>query len=256
MADIAMDDDALGPVSRLFVDSLPGEPALQMCFMRPEPDELCPELPFLVPPPTLRSLRDCGLEPTVVSAADVLAVGPPAASDMSTSAQPEPLSADERKALLCTAVQAAARGTAVPATLSRLRPADWEAALDAKFGETLNAAALRNLAGAAGSEALCDHLLRYAVPRLLKEHAAKTPDADGAPSLAADRESGAEALPPALSALLTSLLQGGSLLRLPDADEFDERCTRLLRTSVEADPSRLGLRAATQAACMYAARRA
>ena len=72
---------------------------------------------------------------------------------------------------------AAARGTAVPATLSRLRPADWEAALDAKFGETLNAAALRNLASAAGSEALCDHLLRYAVPRLLKEHAAKTPDA-------------------------------------------------------------------------------
>ena len=81
MADIAMDDDALGPISRLFVDSLPGEPALQMCFMRPEPDELCPELPFLVPPPTLRSLRDCGLEPTVVSAADVLAVGPPAAID-------------------------------------------------------------------------------------------------------------------------------------------------------------------------------
>ena len=94
-AERAMDDDTLGPISRLFVDSLPGESALQMCFMRPEPDELCPELPFLVPPPTLRSLRDCGLEPTVVSAVDVLAVGPPAASDMSTSAQPEPLSADE-----------------------------------------------------------------------------------------------------------------------------------------------------------------
>ena len=85
MADIAMDDDTLGPVSRLFVDSLPGEPALQMCFMRPEPDELCPELPFLVPPPTLRSLRDCGLEPTVVSAADVLAVGPPAAAGIAES---------------------------------------------------------------------------------------------------------------------------------------------------------------------------
>ena len=74
------------PTAPLFV-ALPDEGILQMCVMRPEPEELCPDLPLFVPfvPSELSvSLREAGLAPRVLSAADVLA-GEPASTSAADS---------------------------------------------------------------------------------------------------------------------------------------------------------------------------
>ena len=94
--------------SHVFVE-LPDEPvALQMCVMRPMPEELCPSLPFLVPPPAAPSDGGMGLaalsRDVLVKAADGSAPGivpPPTLSN-----------ADEDEALLHATEQEAAHGTA------------------------------------------------------------------------------------------------------------------------------------------------
>ena len=97
---------------------------------------------------------------------------------------------------------------------------------------------------AAGSELLCDELLRGAMPRLLRQHEEQERHAGAAGDSEADDASAP--LPEPLAELLAALLHGGSLLRL-SADAFEEQVLGVLAQSAP----RLGARASTAATLAY-----
>ena len=273
---------AEAPTKPLYVE-LPGDVVLQMCVMRPEPDDVCPPLPFFAPPPPHPScLASAGLRPHVLSPADVLGAGAFSASaalptdgdDGNAAAIDHPgtsdgcaFSAAERSAVLLAAEEAAVRGCRPSAELSRLRADDWLAAehTSGSLFAALDASQLRLLAEAARSQALCDLLLRRALPRLLsssnddKAEEEQRHAHDGQAAAARDDNEGrggndvetngssAAPLPSALSELLLGLLRGGSLLRL-SAAEFDAQVVHQLHGV----GTQLGARAAAQAALAFA----
>jgi hypothetical protein len=236
---------AAPPTANLFVD-LGDEGLLQMCVMRPTPEDVCTELPFLVPAPTAPDVDAAGLslQSQVLPAADMLAVdaGLTGNSMENTSAEPRA----GCSALLIAVQEAALRGEALPADLAMVQPREWEllaANGEAPFRE-LDAAQLRRVAECAHSQDLCDLLLDHAFPRLLER---EREEEDAAAAVEAKGLGEARALPDALSALLMILLRDGTRMDLSEQD-FDLRVVKRLRAV-----PRLGARAATQAALTFVA---
>lgn len=265
---MAAPDDQRAPTSALYVDLPFGQGLLQMCVMRPEPKDVCPELPFFVPPPPAAS---------DLHATSLMAKQLPPAEDLllrgASAAPPDnPLvppcvschSVSERRAVLHSAREQARCGRQ-PTGLAALRPADWAAVSDETTAAAasepecfadLDAAQLLLVVQAARSEALCDlllfgHALRQRILRAPRPMGTTTTE-DIAPS---EAEAEAQApLPGALSDLLLALLHGGSALRLPAAD-FDAQIVQpLLQLDLREDGKRpMGTRGATQAALIFAA---
>ena len=259
-----------------YVETPQGE-VLQMCFMRPTAEQLCPSLPFLVPAPEL-SAAACGIEPMPMAAEHALPDRQPRqeleVASQQSSTGGSSLDIEEFFGRLARALLR--RDEALP-DASAAVPADWERALSGDKGDPVSAyliEALRSpshvhrLALAARSEALCDLLLQQCFPPLLRQEQA-TGDTDSgdlvaalarSPSVAASAlASGPEAslapgpaqpLPPPLSELLVQLLQSGSMLRL-ELCEYDRRVVVPLDAA-----GGLGPRAAAQATLVYAASRA
>ena len=259
-----MDGGHSAPTTNLYV-ALPNEGLLQMCIMRPTPEDICPPLPFLVPPPAAPSLGAAGLASSVMAAADVIGWSD-APSSLPSSRMPRRadsassrLSSSERLELLRTAEQMALNESwPLAVDFVRLTSEDWSAAFAARRPaegsgaepfQQLGAPALRRVALAAGSEALCDLLLQHALPRLLHPQ-----EATGSQRLRPSEGAGAidedVPLPAPLSALLLVLLHGGSHLR-QSATDFDARVVHPLRCL----SAPLGARAAAQAALTFAATR-
>ena len=246
----------------LYVETPQGE-VLQMCFMRPTAEQLCPSLPFLVPAPEL-SAATCGIEPTPMAAEHVLPERRPAQEleVVSQQAARGGLSADVHE-LFGRIARALLRGDELLPDTSAVTPANWERALNPDEGDPLSAqlsealrspARVQRLAIAARSEAVCDKLLERCLPPLLRQEQATGDRADGSQSAAgldAGLTSGAaQPLPPPLSELLVQLLQSGSVLRLEPC-EYDRRVVCPLSTV-----GGLGPRAAGQASLVYATVRA
>ena len=240
---------AEAPIRHLYV-KLPSEGLLQMCVMRPEPDDLCSsELPFQLPPPGAPpTLREVDLAPKVISAKDLLC------HDLASSSHPPSVlrttgapSGAECAAIIQSAERSAALGSTSLPALARLQPDQWVAsfagssAADTPF-HALDARALQHVLRSAGSESLCDLLLQHALPRLLQQCArdATTPQLEAAIG-------DAEPLPAELSELLQELLHSGTWLRRSAAD-FDECVVHVLRNA----DATLGGRAAAQAALVFA----
>lgn len=218
----------VGALERLYQQTPDGS-LLQMCFMRPDPSDLCPQLPLLLE----RSPRLPACTPRLsVLPAETVLSGCGAA----------PASADAAEApsgLLHAAERALLHGAPLPAAALAASPAEWRdaiAGVDAPFGalELRHMASLASELRERGSEPLADLLLRHPFSVLLSACDADADDAD-AP------------LPAAHAALLSTLLERGSMLRLPAAD-FDVAVVRHLH-----DRTPLGPRAATHAALLKAA---
>ena len=232
-------DADVPPTANLFVELRPGV-SVQMCFMRPDITEVCPDLPFLLPTPAVAPL-----DADTIRAEDMLLIDHDYESNAndaprkSTKAERDCTTAVEWEAVL--AIECAlAHEEPLPAECASLvasrSPTDWQDVFaSSKDGipfARLHAAQLKRLA-LNSSEALCDQLLFHSFPQLL------------------DREQTAEAfpgdapLPPLLSELLLLLLYRGSTLRL-SAEDFSEQVTSRLH-----GVSGLGVNAARQATIVF-----
>lgn len=212
------------PTANLLVELRPGV-SLQMCFMRADACDECPELPYLLPMPETPALAVSKL-----LAEDMLSgcSEPP-----ETNSVPSGCTSAQRDAVLRSIESALVRGEPLPA--NRLDGVDWHAAFvkkDALPLTELNAAQLTRLVHATESPDLCDCLLLHSFPQLLDvEHAEEVAEA---PLLGP------------LAELLSLLLHGGTALR-KSAAEFQQQVVDRLHGL-----SGLGRGAAKQAVFVFA----
>ena len=108
-------------MENLYVETPRGE-VLQMCFMRPTPEQLCPQLPFLIEAPEL-SAAACGIEPTPIAAEDAVPVSAPAKQSHA------PQAVDD---LFGRLGRALIRGDESLPDVSGIALSDWERALSDK----------------------------------------------------------------------------------------------------------------------------
>lgn len=208
------------PTANLLVELQPGV-SLQMCFMRPDARDVCPELPYLLPIP------EAGLPAGNISAGDVLhgLMETPAATSSTVVEQAATLRALER---------ALAHDLPLP-PLDRVV---WhQETFVSQEGRALpfadlSANQLMRLVDAVHSQPLCDALLFHHFPRLLRGSERTEGAVDGL-------------LPAPLAELLLLLLRGGTSLRLSAAD-FEQQVSRPLHGT-----SRMGAVAAAQASLVF-----
>ena len=212
------------PTANLYVPMPEGE-TLQMCYMRPEPEEACGELPFLVPAPAP------GASPASVMRGGAMA--------LPRRGGGEPSDDDDCSAALQTVrLVEAALASDEPLPRLALSADDWADAFSATpppFA-TNTCDQLMRLIAMVRSQELCDRLLECRLPPLCDDGGAREGQPDEEP------------LPRALAELLRRLLRQGSALRA-GPDEFDARVLRPLRQA----PGRWGAAAAAEAARVYAA---
>ncbi|KAL3914311.1 MAG: hypothetical protein SGPRY_007667 [Prymnesium sp.] len=252
-------------MERLYVQTPQGE-VLQMCFLRAEPAEVCPRLPFLVHAPQL-SPAHSGINPMPIPA-ESTAINSRECSHVH-SKQPAPESAAQ---LFGRLERALLRDDVGLPDLSAATLSHWEQALTqpptdplaATLSEALRSpAAVLRIARAIRIEKASDLLLTRTFVQLLKA-APQSAKLRESPSLAGTDSavrpitsssqecapacmvaSGSEPLPPPLSQLLVQLLHSGSMLRLSPC-EFDSRVVAQLYTAGPFGPC-----AASQAALIY-----
>lgn len=208
------------PTANLLVELQPGV-SLQMCFMRPDARDVCPELPYLLPIP------EAGLPAGNISAGDVLhgLMETPAATSSTVVEEAATLRALER---------ALAQDLPLPPLDCLVWHQETFVMQEGRalpFGD-LSANQLMRLVDAVHSQPLCDALLFHHFPRLLRGSERTEGAVDGL-------------LPAPLAELLLLLLRGGTSLHLSAAD-FEQQVSRPLHGT-----SNMGAVAAAQASLVF-----
>lgn len=229
-----------------FYVSTPEGEVLQMCFMRPEPEQLCPSLPFLIEAPEL-STACLDIDPMPMEAQSVLLSLPSREYSGVTSSS-------ERVHLF---LQALVRDEETLPDVSLIPSSEWEQALLAAPSENLEAlmkqiscspSRLLQLARSLRAEKVCDALLERQFCDLLSLE-------EGSKKLHPLKDHGCSShtfgdssdLPFPFSDLLSELLHNGSVLRLA-RHQFQQHVIDRLHNA-----GALGPCAATQAAQIYEA---
>lgn len=240
--------------SRLYVETPDGE-VLQMCFMRPTAEQLCPKLPFLLRVPEV-SASACGLVPMPMPAELVLQQLD--TEEISPAVHLAKGSSKLSPELLHRLCDALIRGEEIP-DVSNIPLSEWHRALGPQSTDPL-AILLRDprrmlrVAVDSRSEALSDLLLDQFFPRLLEEQCEcvlqqALVNARHLPSTSkkwpTSAPNAAQPLPPLLSELLVLLLHSSSKLRLGPS-EFNHEVLSKLDAKVP-----LGPRASAEAVLIY-----
>jgi len=195
----------LDSIRKLFDETPDG--MLHMCFLRPTPAQVCPELPFLVEgSATLAPLRPTVLRPDAVLRLDA-GGGELAHECADAAAEAAPAHPTERQILALVEV-ALLSGSPLPPSLAEQSDAEWVNAFSVPPSSRLSALQahhVQRLVEDIPRTALADLLTQHVLPRLLAEADPREPT-----------------LPPGLSDLIAQLLRRGSYLQLP-ADEFKQQ---------------------------------